>query len=460
MPAIKQDRLAFDRASVRTIDPTSGHLHVSSTPISKAVVNPYNGNEIPRHNELGLDPNRVYMLLRDPKELEKAAPTFENKPLLIVHRPQQADDHNAEIVVGAISGVTWEPPYLKAALAIWTEEGIAAVETGAQRQLSCGYAYDADMTPGEYEGVKYDGVMRNIRGNHISLVEEGRAGPDVMVGDAAFQPTIIRQGAEMKFNTKKLSRPALMVGTALRTHLHPKMAADAKFDLTPIVAKVTAKTWKTDKAKLQTALDAALKGKLAVDADISDVISMLDRLDECVEEGGTDEDLEEAMDEDDETPEEREERLAKRAKDKGAKDGDKDEPPLKAGVPPTEEKSPKKDEITKGAMDAAIAAAVKATEKSTIARLNAIHEAHDVVAASAAGKIALACDSAEAVYKAGLDVLGIDVAGVHPSAYRAILVAQPKPGDAPAKQARIATDAASTDRFNKLFPDAPRVKHL
>jgi hypothetical protein len=46
------------------------------------------------------------------------------------------------------------------------------------------------MTPGTYGGIKYDGVMRDIVGNHVALVEEGRAGADVHVGDAALPKMI------------------------------------------------------------------------------------------------------------------------------------------------------------------------------------------------------------------------------------------------------------------------------
>ena len=47
-------KLAFDRASVRTID-VDGRLHVAMSNISKATVNPYYGREIPNAAALGLD---------------------------------------------------------------------------------------------------------------------------------------------------------------------------------------------------------------------------------------------------------------------------------------------------------------------------------------------------------------------------------------------------------------------
>ena len=82
--------LAFDR-SARHVD-VDGRLHVAASHISKAAVNPYYGREIPGADTLGLDPARVYQLLRDPEELAKAAPTFNNLPLLSKHVPVSALD--------------------------------------------------------------------------------------------------------------------------------------------------------------------------------------------------------------------------------------------------------------------------------------------------------------------------------------------------------------------------------
>lgn len=50
-----------------------------------------------------------------------------------------------------------------------------------KRQISCGYVCDLDWTSGEYHGEKYDAIQRNIRGNHIAIVDRGRAGEDVKI---------------------------------------------------------------------------------------------------------------------------------------------------------------------------------------------------------------------------------------------------------------------------------------
>jgi hypothetical protein len=179
-------RLALDKAmSARTYD-SVGRLHVAPSPISKATVNPYLGKEIPRWRELGLDPNRIYQLLRHPDELKKAAPTFNNLPVLREHVPVTAEAHRPEAVVGSTgTDAKFEHPYLSNSFVIWARDnGIDNVENQSKRALSCGYSYDADMTPGVFEGQAYDGVMRNIKGNHLALVKDGRAGPEIIVGDS------------------------------------------------------------------------------------------------------------------------------------------------------------------------------------------------------------------------------------------------------------------------------------
>jgi hypothetical protein len=178
-----QATLALDRSSARTYD-VDGRLRVEASNITKATVNPYFGKEIPGWESLGLEPSRIYNMLRDPAELEKAAESFTNIPLLIIHKGTTADNHDKEVVVGTVGDARWEAPYVKASLCVWTEEAIAGIQSKQQTELSCGYRYRPDMTPGTYDGVEYDGVMRDIIGNHVALVEVGRAGSDVVVADS------------------------------------------------------------------------------------------------------------------------------------------------------------------------------------------------------------------------------------------------------------------------------------
>lgn len=177
--------LAFDAAiTARRID-ENGFMHVDACPISKATVNPYLGREIPNWQDLGLNPERVYYGLRDPEELAKAAPTFNGLPLMQGHHDYTADAPPKEYQVGSTgTEARFEEPYLLNALSITDKKAIKSVEDGSCKQISCSYRYTPDMTAGEYQGAKYDFVMRDIRGNHVALVPQGRAGSDVVVSDS------------------------------------------------------------------------------------------------------------------------------------------------------------------------------------------------------------------------------------------------------------------------------------
>jgi uncharacterized protein len=181
LDAMDGRRIVFDRR-METID---GHLVVTDCNISKANVCPYMGSEVPGSEALGLDPSKIYMLYRDAAELAAAVKTYDRVPLMMQHVAVSADNPQQFLVVGTVSNTRFAHPFLKADLTVWTRDGIDAIESGAQRELSCGYRYTADMTSGTSpDGVKYDGRMTNLVANHVALVEAGRAGPDVMVADS------------------------------------------------------------------------------------------------------------------------------------------------------------------------------------------------------------------------------------------------------------------------------------
>lgn len=181
---MKDVKFAFDKASVRTYD-DDGMMHVALTPISKSNVCIYYGKEIPDSESLGLEPNKAYRLLRDPEELRKAVSTFNNKPLLNKHIGVTVIDPPKEAIVGSTGErAEFDGTYLKNSLVIWDIDSILGVETDKQKEISSSYRYRLDMTPGEYEGEAYDGVMRDIVCNHVAIVPSGRAGPDVFVYDS------------------------------------------------------------------------------------------------------------------------------------------------------------------------------------------------------------------------------------------------------------------------------------
>lgn len=184
------NNLLFDATpSVRSKD-ENGFLHVAITPISKATVNPYLGREIEGSAAHGFKPDAIYYGLRDPKELEKAADTFNGLPLLLEHHPTDAENLPKEWVVGSMgTDAVYEKPYLKNSMTVTDAQAIGYIEDGTAKEISCSYRFTPDFTAGTYteadgSEVHYDFIMRDIRGNHVALVPEGRAGHDVHVADS------------------------------------------------------------------------------------------------------------------------------------------------------------------------------------------------------------------------------------------------------------------------------------
>lgn len=183
-------RLAFDRSPTRRAFDENGFMRVTACHITKETVNPYYGREVPGWQELNLDPEKIYYGYRSGEELEKAIRTFEGLPLLLGHHVESADDPQKEFRVGSSGNdAVWNSPYIDVSLFVTDAEGIRAIEQGKAREISCAYLYEPDFTAGNFGGQDYDFVMRDIRGNHIALVEEGRAGSDVVVADEQIKPT-------------------------------------------------------------------------------------------------------------------------------------------------------------------------------------------------------------------------------------------------------------------------------
>lgn len=375
------ESLAFDRASVRTID-ANGRLQISRTNISKANVNAYYGREIPGSEELGLEPNKLYRLWRHPDELRKAAKTFNNIPVLSKHIPDFPTDPPNEFRVGVThSNAEFDGTYLTVGMSIWDNSAIAGIESGEQRELSASYKYVADMTPGVTpDGEPYDGVMRDIFGNHEALVPDGRAGPDVLVADSL---------------PPELNHMRKHKAEAIRATLKPLLAQDADLE--------------AEVRKALLALDEAEK---------KDEEENKPAEDEC---GDGEEDGEEDKD-----------------KKKTAEDEDDEED----------------DKVSKTAMDSAIRLAADSATKKAAENFRKIREAEQVVRPLIGDVVAM--DSAEDVYRTALEQSGVDIAGVHPSAYPALvkMAISQKENSRPV----IAQDSASVSEFEKAFPTAGKLK--
>lgn len=495
--------IAFDKAgeSVRRTDDFA-RLHVKSSPITKACINPYYGREIPRAKELGLDPNKVYRLLRHPDEIKKAAKTFHNIPLLSKHVPHTADDHDGDITVGTTgSEAEYVHPYLMNSLAVWSRDGIDHVESGDQKELSSAYSYDADMTPGVYEGEPYDGVMRNMVGNHVALVKKGRAGSDVVVGDEALQPD--KETTMSTKTTKIASLRAGMALGALRGHFLAsklKLAQDAALpDFSPLFTAVKPGKFKAAIPTIVAGVQKGLKGKLAQDADLGGIVKGVEQLMTAVEGDKTVADADVAdpaamedpgtgeLDPDEPVMDGSCEAIAAYLKSKGVPDD------VIAGMPgmakeggeggatdgPTDEMAARlarggakdKDEVVeeegddgKGgkkkpfAMDeATFAKRLEQTRKTAIADMNAVSDARKHVR-PIVGEIEMAFDSAAGVYQQAFKMVGNTDAAKQTDA--AVLKSMWNMVPVKRHQPELAQDSATDGEkpFHERFPNAAKVR--
>lgn len=391
--------LAMDRATVRRVD-ANGFLHVERSNISKANVCPYYGREVPGWEALGLDPGRVYQFYRDADEIARAATSFNNLPVLSEHVPISSDDLPQDLIVGSTgTDAAMDGPYLTNSLVIYEQGAIDGIERNRKRELSSAYRWRPDMTAGRTpDGLFFDGVMRDIIGNHVALVFEGRAGPDVLVGDEAM---------------KLKSRTALMISGAVAAAVRPLLAKDARVDLSAALKGVDAKSIAMDgaPAKLADAVAAIVKPHLATDASL-DVAALATSI-AAVQPLALDEDM---IDE-----------------EKKAEDGDMDDDDDDKAMDDGEDD----DDDDKPAMDAAtVKKLIADAEKRGAARVAAIDTAKRAVQPFVGDVVGM--DSAEAIYKFALDKAGVDTTGVPASAFKAMVAMLPKPGAKP----NVAQDAS------------------
>jgi len=171
--------------SAREID-INGFIEIKGNPISKVGVFPYSGAQI----DGSLEPDKIYSIYRPEEELsnEETIESFKLLPFTDDHAMlgtadegmMPAEKKGVHGVIG--ENVYFDDGYLKGNIKIFSEKLANLINEG-KRELSIGYRCLYDMTPGVFNGERYDGIQRSIRGNHLALVDEGRSGHDVSVLD-------------------------------------------------------------------------------------------------------------------------------------------------------------------------------------------------------------------------------------------------------------------------------------
>ena len=485
--------LALDAGESRRRIDENGFLHVASSHVSKEQVAPYWGREIPGWQELGLDPARLYFGYRPAEELAAAAPTLNGLPILWGHSPESAEEPQMDRRIGSMgTEAAWNPPYLDNSLIFTVGEAIDAITSGRERELSLSYRYDPDFSvTGTFEGQPYDFVMRNIRGNHLALVPQGRAGADVLVADAALthahQPPV--PGDKTKEGIMKRMQRELRRLLRLAQDAEPdrdaaqnapteakdeKDLADIMLDLyrtDPETGEVTALVADEDKAAKIRELVGKIAGKLTPE----EVKAMTDALTDLAYSpatgdsdapaapaapSATDAELKSAMDKcglDAEDP------AARAAFAEGVKYGESLE-----RDPAEREKLDREHEAAgmKAAMgkdndaEKAAAPAVDTDKIAQTASDAALRRFQSVLDAQAEVRphvgemrINLAHDSADTVYGAALDALGVDRKGTPAAAWRGmfrVAVRAQNPGPQMAADAALPKTLKGLDKVEVL----------
>lgn len=257
---------AFDKKSARSFD-ADGRMRVRDCVISVGEINPYYGREIPNYKALGLDANKVYDLYRDPVELERAAPSF-NGPLMIRHVAQTANEPRKEYIGGTVYDVRFVDGKVRADLLVMDQQAIDYVQSGELADLSSSYRYTADMTPGEVNGRKYDGRMTDIQGNHVALVEDGRA-TGAHVADSALSSQPGATNVDPNANPNPSPAPESGAGVA-----------EALMMLTSKLESIESRLTAVEGGKVATPQSEAKEGVPASVNTASDEQSEKDRKDE------------------------------------------------------------------------------------------------------------------------------------------------------------------------------------
>lgn len=192
-------------------------MEVKSNPISKIGVFDYLGSEIPGAKE----PDRVYKVYRPEEELarQETIDSFKNKPLL--------DDHEIIGIHGmpaerkGIQGnigeqVYFDSPYLRGNIVVHSSAAQTLIKNG-KTELSPCYGCDWVEESGVFEGKEYQYVQRNLRANHLALVEEGRTGPDVAVQDHRTFSLDSSRLLPMEFTPEQLAQLKALIAEMMGT---------------------------------------------------------------------------------------------------------------------------------------------------------------------------------------------------------------------------------------------------
>ena len=119
-------------------------------------------------------------------EAEVASPislaSFAGKAITLEHPSVLLDSSNTkDYQIGFTSTeVVYDNGFVRAVMTITDKDAIERIMRGDAKEVSAGYRVNYEAIPGVTDsGENYDGIQKDISGNHIAVVRRGRAGPQV-----------------------------------------------------------------------------------------------------------------------------------------------------------------------------------------------------------------------------------------------------------------------------------------
>ena len=186
-----------DKISNNIIVTDEGYLVCMNVPIGRIGYMDYLGQELP--SAFNLPFGHSFKVRRTAEELfrPETIASFEGKPVTNCHPTNNLDINTAAMTKrGHVQNVRREGDYLVADLFVDDPLLIQEIQSGAKRNVSGGYDCSwHDIGNGEFE-------QRDILGNHVAVVKDGRAGPRVSIKD--HKPEEITGGKKMQKVTKSI----------------------------------------------------------------------------------------------------------------------------------------------------------------------------------------------------------------------------------------------------------------
>ena len=162
------DQLRYDYATLKATITEDGYL-IDTPVIARVGIQEYRRGDGSVRRELRL-PEEVFA--------QASLDSFRGKPITDDHPPEAVTAKNfKKYAVGVISGAAHQDgDNLRAGIIIHDGNSVDKATKGGKKELSVGYTVTLDETPGIWNDQAYDAVQKNIRVNHLSLVQRGRAG--------------------------------------------------------------------------------------------------------------------------------------------------------------------------------------------------------------------------------------------------------------------------------------------